>query len=158
MRAKVFIPCLLSLCLSLAVFMMHRVAIPARSVPVNEKTVESSAGTTASIPSSNSTQLKAPAKESFISPDVKPERIARLSALGMSNDTAALTEIYSALADPDPDVRSTARDAAVQFGSRDAIPWLQWAISQVDDIHEKAELQSDIEYLQLSTLTEVTQE
>lgn len=158
MRAKVFIPCLVSLCLSLAVFMTHRVTIPAQPVSFNEKPVESPARTTASIPLRNSAQLKAPEKESFVSPDIKLERIARLSAQGMSNDAADLTEIFSALTDPDPDVRSAARDAAVQFGSRDAIPWLQWAISQVSDVREKAELQSDIEYLQLPTVAEVTQE
>src|SRR6266850_8339281 len=67
-------------------------------------------------------------------------RVAELADLAMENDAASLDTILSELTNRDPEIRKAAREAAVQFGSRDAIPKLAEAALQTDDAHEKAAL------------------
>jgi hypothetical protein len=45
-------------------------------------------------------------------------------------------------------------EAAVQFGSRDAIPRLQKAVAQAEDPKEKSAILDAIEFLKLPTLAE----
>lgn len=86
------------------------------------------------------------------------EKVASLADLGMESDPASLDLILAELASPDAEIRSAAREAAVQFGSRDAIPALQNALSQRDDPDEKAALANAIEFLGLTNVTEVIQQ
>ena len=60
----------------------------------------------------------------------------------MNSDPASLYAILGALGDPDPPVRKAAVEAAVQFGSQDAIPALQDAAAQAEDPQEKLESRS----------------
>ena len=46
-------------------------------------------------------------------------------------------------------------EAAIQFGSRDAIPKLTDAASQTDDAKEKADIMDAIEFLKLPSASEV---
>jgi len=78
------------------------------------------------------------------------EKIASLADLGMESDPASLDLILSELANPDAEIRSAAREAAVQFGSREAIPAMQNAMLQVDDPEEKAALAKGIHFLELT--------
>jgi len=50
------------------------------------------------------------------------KRVVELQDLGMEDDPASLETILSELANRDPSIREAAVQAAVQFGSRDAIP------------------------------------
>jgi hypothetical protein len=81
-------------------------------------------------------------------------RVAELGDLAMEDDAASLETILSELTNRDPEIRKAAREAAVQFGSRDAIPKLADVALQTDDAHEKAALTDAVEFLKLPTLTE----
>jgi len=83
------------------------------------------------------------------------ERVTRLQELAMEDDSASLEIILSELNNRDPEIREAARESAVQFGSRDAIPKLADAALQTDDAHEKAALLDAIEFLKLPSLSEV---
>jgi HEAT repeat protein len=92
-------------------------------------------------------------------PEAKQEayvakRIEELQDLGMENDSDSLDTILSELTNRDPRIREAAVDAAVQFGSRDAIPKLEDAAAQTEDAKEKAAILDAIEFLKLPTLTE----
>jgi type VI protein secretion system component VasK len=80
------------------------------------------------------------------------ERVAELQDLAMNNDPASLNSILSALGDSDAPVRKAAVEAAVQFGSRDAIPALQDAAMQTEDPQEKIDLLKAVEFLKLPPL------
>ena len=98
-----------------------------------------------------------------MSPEEKQEayvqsRSSELMDLAMTDDPDSLRIILSELTNRDPGIRSAALQAAVQFGSRDAIPALMDAAIQTDDAHEKAAIQDAIEFLKLPSLTEVAQD
>jgi hypothetical protein len=82
------------------------------------------------------------------------KRVAELQDLGMENDAASLDTILSELDNADPSIRQAAVDAAVQFGSRDAIPRLLAAASQASEPKEKSAILDAIEFLKMPTLTE----
>ena len=86
------------------------------------------------------------------------ERVAELMDLGAESDTNSLNTIISELTNRDPAIRKAAVEAAVQFGSRDAIPGLQEAILQAEDPEEKAACAKAIEFLGLTNVTEVIAE
>ena len=81
-------------------------------------------------------------------------RIAELMELGMKDDSTSLETILGELTNRDPEIRKAALDAAVQFGSRDAIPKLMDAASQTDDSKEKTEILEAVEFLKLPSLSE----
>jgi|ERR1041385_5986730 hypothetical protein len=81
-------------------------------------------------------------------------RAAELMELALNNDSASLKIILAELGNPNRAIRNAALQAAVQFGSRDAIPSLRQATAQVDDSDEKAELLQAIEFLKLPSLSE----
>jgi len=81
-------------------------------------------------------------------------RVVELQDLGMEDDSASLDAILSELNNRDPSIRQAAVEAAVQFGSRDAIPRLTDAAAQTEDPKEKSAILEAIEFLKLPTLTE----
>ena len=92
-------------------------------------------------------------------PEAKEEayvagRVVELQDLGMEDDPASLETILSELNNRNPSIREAAVQAAVQFGSRDAIPRLQDAAAKADDPEEKADILEAIEFLKLPTLSE----
>jgi HEAT repeat protein len=82
------------------------------------------------------------------------KRIDELQDLGMQSDPAALDIILSQINDAELQIREAAVSAAVQFGSRDAIPRLEEALARTDNPKDKATLDKAIEFLKLPTLTE----
>jgi hypothetical protein len=76
-------------------------------------------------------------------------RKAELLQMGMTDDPAALKTILSELNNQDPEIRKTALTAAVDFGSKDAIPALKNQLDLTDDFREKMEIQKAIEFLEL---------
>ena len=86
------------------------------------------------------------------------ERIVVLQDLGMEDDPASLETILSELNNRDPSIREAAVQAAVQFGSRDAIPRLQDAADRADDPEEKSAILEAIEFLKLPTLSEAVKQ
>jgi len=83
------------------------------------------------------------------------KRSAELMDIAMTDDRANLDIILSELSNRDPEIRKAALEAAIQFGSRDAIPKLADAVSQTDDPNEKTALTDAIEFLKLPSLTEI---
>jgi hypothetical protein len=83
-------------------------------------------------------------------------RISELIDLGMDDQRSSLDTILSELNNREPRIREAAVEAAIQFGSRDAIPVLIDAAAQTDDPKEKTALLDAAEFLKLPTLTEVT--
>jgi len=83
------------------------------------------------------------------------QRTAELMDMAMTDERANLDSILSELSNRDPEIRKAALEAAIQFGSRDAIPKLADAVSQTDDPNEKTALTDAIEFLKLPSLTEI---
>jgi HEAT repeat protein len=73
----------------------------------------------------------------------------------MSSDPASLDEILRELRNPDSTIRAAALAAAIQFGSRDAIPTLAQAAMETEDGNEKTNILEAIEFLKLPSLSEV---
>lgn len=82
------------------------------------------------------------------------QRISELQTLQMNDDRNSLQEILSELTNADRPIRQAAREAAVQFGDRSAIPFLKERAEQTDDPVEKADLLAAADYLSLPTLSE----
>jgi len=85
-------------------------------------------------------------------------RLTEMQGLSMREDAGSLDTILSELCNRDPEIRAGALEAAIQFGSRDAIPKLIDAASQTDDPKEKAALDEAVEFLKLPSLREVLAE
>src|SRR4029077_1299827 len=83
------------------------------------------------------------------------QRSAQLMDIAMTDDRPTPDPILSELSNRDPEIRKAALEAAIQFGSRDAIPKLADAISQTDDPNEKAAIADALEFLKLPSLTEI---
>jgi hypothetical protein len=102
------------------------------------------------------------AEEDFAGPDSTADanedyvnaRIDELQKLGMTDNPESLVMILSELTNHDPRIRNAAVAAAVQFGSRDAIPALQDAISRTENLQEKVDLQNSIDFLKLPSILE----
>lgn len=86
------------------------------------------------------------------------KRVAELQDLAMDDDPKSLQIILSELTNREPEIRHAAVDAAVQFGSRDAIPLLSDAALQTDDAEERASMLSAAEYLKLPSYRETKDE
>ena len=86
--------------------------------------------------------------------DYVDNRIVELQETAMRDDRDSLTAITSELDNRDPRIRKAALEAAIQFGSRDAIPKLADVAQQTDDPKEKAALLEAVEFLKLPSLSE----
>jgi hypothetical protein len=85
-------------------------------------------------------------------------RVTELRQLSMNEDAASLDSILSDLNNREPRIRAASLEAAIQFGSRGALPKLMDAAAQTDDPREKAALAEAIEFLKLPSLTEVVEQ
>jgi hypothetical protein len=81
-------------------------------------------------------------------------RISELENLGMTDDPNSLAEIESEFDNRDQQIQKAAVAAAVQFGSRDAIPALQDAYRHFDDPEQKVNIQKAIDFLELPAMAE----
>lgn len=87
--------------------------------------------------------------------DYVNRRIAELGDLGMTGDASSLITIESELDSRDPRIQAAAVSAAIQFGSRDAIPALRDACGHTDDPAQKLNLRKAIEFLELPSESEM---
>src|SRR5262245_48025816 len=127
--------------------------------------VQPSAVPTGSLP--DKTRIKSSQPEKHVAAKVAEEPsgssyteklIAELQDLAMEDDAASLNTILSELNNPDHAIRQAAVEATMTFGSRDAIPRLEEAVAQTENVQEKKAIQDAIDYLKLPSLTEVMQE
>jgi HEAT repeat protein len=86
------------------------------------------------------------------------KRVNELQDLGMENDPESLEAILAELRNEDPSIREAAVEAAIQFGSRSAIPRLAEAADQATDPKEKSAIQEAIDFLKQPTLAEALAE
>ena len=165
MRAKVVVVIVgLGLLIFGALFALHQTAErpgnssrPAPGEPVviskAQPVVEPIVASSTNVPQSDP-QPTGPSEDAHKS--YVEQRSAQLMDLAMNDDRASLDTILSELTNRDPEIRKAALDAAIQFGSRDAIPKLADAASQTDDASEKTALNDAIEFLKLPSLTEIS--
>jgi hypothetical protein len=125
-------------------------AVPA-VVPHHHRTI---------APADGGQGAQAPDDATADTPDTHEEYIAQrqaeLTQLGMSDDPADLRTILSELNNKEPEIRSSALSAAVQFGDRDTtIPALQNELGWTEDPQEKVDIMNAIKYLQLPSFEDV---
>jgi len=120
----------------------------AKAQPVTERAAAPPGSGTPSA--TNSTASAEDAHQAYVE-----QRTAELMDIAMTDDRANLDTILSELNNRDPEIRKAALEAAIQFGSRDAIPKMADAASQTDDPSEKAAIADAIEFLKLPSLTEI---
>ena len=82
------------------------------------------------------------------------KRIDELDALTWFDDFESLGKILTELRNPLPEIRAAALDATRDFGSRDAIPYLEAISSDSKEPLEQKAIQDLIEFLKLPTLLE----
>ena len=75
--------------------------------------------------------------------------MGELLDLGMTDDPAALKTILSEINNTNQDIRRGAVEAVKQFGSTNAIPQLEEALSSTGTAADKQDLQEAIEFLKL---------
>ena len=83
------------------------------------------------------------------------DRGEALMDISWNDDKESLDGILAELSNPDPEIRSAALEATLNFSSRDAIPRLETVALAVDDPLERKKLQDAAEYLKLPTLSEM---
>jgi hypothetical protein len=82
-------------------------------------------------------------------------RIDALMEASANSDSNSFRLIITALSDENPEIRSAARDAVIQFQSKDAIPYLKDIAAKTEDPREKVAVLDAIEFLELPTLSEI---
>ena len=154
-----------------AYFQLYRVSAPPSTAQAIEgdRPAAEAEQVTAAV---NATEAPAVAKAAILNSQAEPlptapqaahqtyvaERVAKLQELAMDDQGSSLQTILGELSNRDPVIRKAAREAAVQFSSRDAIPRLLEAAGQTEDPAEKQELIEAAEFLKLPSLTEVMQQ
>jgi hypothetical protein len=111
-----------------------------------------------SLPPAVKTNVPVPAVVVTVtnSPDVTAEKVLELQALAMNDDAASLNSILAELANPDPQIRAAAREAAVQFGDAGAATALRAAVEKTDEDAEKIALLEAARFLELPSLRSTT--
>jgi hypothetical protein len=149
-----------------ALFAIRQTAV--RSASISETAPSLTQSTDAMAPAISQLEPTVPLAKNSTLAEVQPttssedahksyvdQRSAELMDMAMTDDRASLDTILSELTNRDPEIRKAALEAAIQFGSRDAIPKLADAVSQTDDPNEKAAISDAIEFLKLPSLTEI---
>lgn len=83
--------------------------------------------------------------------DTRTDELRKLSWL---DDSDSLKRILAELENPDQEIRKAALGAVANFGSRDAIPYLESLVSGCKDAEEKIALIQTAEQLKLPTASE----
>lgn len=81
-----------------------------------------------------------------------------LMDISWNDDKESLDAILAELSNPDPEIRSAALAATLNFSSRDAIPRLETVALATDDPLERKKLQDAAAHLKLPTLVEMLDE
>jgi hypothetical protein len=137
MRAKIFFPCLLLLALAAGLVFWPR-ATPPFALAALVQTAEMSA------PAVSARVALEPLP--FLMAAEVPSRADELAELALGDEATALEKILPALTDV---------DAAVQCGSRAALPALRSALVGNSDFREATALQTAIDFLELPSVAEV---
>lgn len=82
------------------------------------------------------------------------DRADQLRKLSWREDADSLKQILSELENPEQEIRKAALQAAANFGSRDAIPYLESLVATATDAEEKIALIQTAEQLKMPTASE----
>jgi HEAT repeat protein len=74
--------------------------------------------------------------------------------LSWMDDADSLKKILAELENPEPEIRKAALQAVANFGSRDAVPYLESLVSKCDDPQEKIDLIQTAEQLKMQSASE----
>jgi hypothetical protein len=85
--------------------------------------------------------------------DYVETRSAELAQLAMEDDSYSLQIILAELSNRNAEIRQAAREAAVQYGSAEAIPVLADSALQTDNPQEKVDIEKAIAFLKLPSIT-----
>ena len=83
--------------------------------------------------------------------DARADELVKLS---WEDDSESLKRILAELENPEPDIRKAALQATANFGSRDAIPYLESLVATSTDADEKIALIQTAEQLKMPTASE----
>ncbi|NJM37095.1 MAG: HEAT repeat domain-containing protein [Akkermansiaceae bacterium] len=86
------------------------------------------------------------------------ERKGQLNDLSWFDDADSLRKILAELQNPLPEIRSAALAAVRDFGSRDAVPYLQAVAAKTKDPGELKSLEEAIEHLETPSILEHLEE
>lgn len=121
----------------------NEVPVPARKAPRNI----AAAGLPEAIESPHAPG--SPQNEAWVA-----KRVEELEGLAWFNDAASLDRILAEMRNTQPEIRKAALEAAVAFGSKDAIPKLEILARGTNDLKEQKAIADAIEYLSLPTMVE----
>ncbi|MEO6034380.1 MAG: HEAT repeat domain-containing protein [Verrucomicrobiota bacterium] len=125
-----------------------------RSLSLERKLIRSPVSPGENAPSTGATEFS-PGQILPTQTNSVDERILELAESGSRSDPESFRKITEGLRDDEPEIRRAAREAVIQFGSRDAIPILKELAVKTEDAREKVELLDAAEFLKLPSLTEV---
>lgn len=83
--------------------------------------------------------------------DARADELVKLSWM---DDSASLKQILSELENPEQEIRKAALRATANFGSRDAVPYLESLVATATDSEEKIALIQTAEQLKMPTASE----
>lgn len=83
--------------------------------------------------------------------DAKADELVKLS---WTDDSDSLKRILAELENPEQEIRKAALQAAANFGSRDAVPYLESLVATSTDAEEKISLIQTAEQLKMPTASE----
>lgn len=172
MRAKVAIPLLLMGIFALLLPFITRPKLPMADVQTTQAAVAIGQPTPQTTfihqVEISSHRLPAPAGETVMESNTVTDdsateenenyvenRMNELENLGMTDDPGSLVTIESEFDSREPRIQKAAVAAAIQFGSRDAIPALQEAYLRFDDPGQKLDIKKAIDFLELPSMAEV---
>lgn len=152
MRPKIYLPVLGLAALALALLWAgksHPQKTPATTVAktnsVEEKPLPAAAAEPVVLTPSPTVTVTLPAATATVTAE-------DLQSLAMNSDPESLQKILAALTSPDPEIRTAAREAAVQFGDRTAATKLRTVAADTADPSEKAALLEAASFLELPSL------
>jgi len=166
MRLKIILPVLLVAAAVIIIALRQKHPQPApiiATMPITNAPVAVQPEVATTIPDSN-----APAKPVTVSlfntngmsaHDIYiHEEMAKLWHLQANDDTDSLHQILADMTNSEKQIRWAAVNAAIQFGSRDAIPVMTNLATQTADPQEKKHLLDSADYLALPSWSEVHQQ
>ena len=108
------------------------------------------------VPSTNNLAPLAQPDPQETTEQTKAQKIEQLNDLATNDDNESLSTILQELDNPDKDIRSTALEAAIQFGeTTNTIARLKDLLSRTSDPAEQKELLEAIEFIALPSISEL---
>jgi hypothetical protein len=119
------------------------------TAPVTPRTGRSTASPVESLPQLSPHAAGSAEHSKWV--DARADALVKLSWM---DDAGSLKQLVAELENPEPEIRKAALQAVANFGSRDAVPYLESLVSRRDDPQEKIDLIQTAEQLKMQTASE----